>query len=93
MLTPYDSIRQVIQIFYVMFLYVPNKIRAENRILFLAFESGSLTGTDESLVDCYKKKRWSVWKCKSTWAMPGKRHQFSRVIVYAGCNRGTKTSV
>ena len=25
----------------------------------LAFESDKLTGTDESLVNCYKKTRWS----------------------------------
>ena len=42
---------------------------------FLAFELSNLTATEESLVDCYKKKRWSVWKSKSTQAMAVKRQR------------------
>ena len=41
----------------------------------LAFELGNLTATEESLVDCYKKKRWSVWKSKSTQTMAVKRQR------------------
>ena len=50
-----------------------NKIRARNGILFLAFQSGNLTATVESPVDCLKRKRWSVWRIKSTKAMTVKK--------------------
>ena len=47
---------------------------------FLSFESGDLTGTDESLVVCYKGKRWSVWTSKPVWAMAVKKGLFVCVV-------------
>ena len=40
---------------------------------FIMFESVDLTGIDESLVDCYKRNRWSAWASKPTWAVAVKR--------------------
>ena len=55
-----------------------NKIRTRNGILFLAFQSGNLTATVESPVDCLKRKRWSVWRIKSTKVMTVKEKKLKK---------------
>ena len=58
-----------------------NKIRAHNGVLLLPFESGNLTATVESLVDCLKRKRWSVWRSKSTYAITVKKKKDNVCVV------------